>query len=426
MESEETSSETDLLDALELSQSDETSESENENSACNSCIETFPLTVMYRCKSCPGDSSAAESSGIVASGDELVYCRLCIVGPHLRRNHEIVDSRGYKPAVCEEHRNLCLYYCETCLCVFCSDCTKGHSLHKFKALEEEASEVRKKIFEYLTSSEEQSKPLNHKEAVTQRYFKSRAEFRISLGENKLADTLCLKYEQEIRSNAKKWCKMLKDVLHDDETQTVTLFEKLKSVNAESGVSCVKLKELLQTSEGNLVKQFIDAEASLKTSTGDQQKELKMHIHMEWTEELLVLVHNSINQALKTVKIPKIARVQMKELEINETKKVPRTERKVTCGKIKIKSQARNKMLFGWYTDELFGANISHDKCSFSLLKEANGKPSVEVIVLTDVELKYVFSSLGYVAICTSMGTKVYCLQRNIFVYQFQIDKNCIP
>ena len=271
MESEETSSESDFGDALELPQNDETLQTENENSECSSYMETLPLTVMYRCKSCRADSSAAESDGIMASRDETFYCRLCIVGPHLRRNHEIVDSKGYNPAVCDEHRNLCLYYCETCPCVFCSDCTKSHNLRKFQPLEEKASEVRGKIFAYITSSEEQSKPLKHKEAVTQCCFKKKADFRNSLEENKLADTLCSNYEQEIRSNTKEWCRILKDVLHDDETQTMTLFEQLKAVNAESVVSYNKLKELLPTSEGNLLKQFIDAEAALKSSAGDQQK-----------------------------------------------------------------------------------------------------------------------------------------------------------
>ena len=138
---------------------------------------------------------------------------------------------------------------------------------------------------------------------------------------------------------------------------MTLFEKLKAVNTESGESCVKLKELLQTSEGNLVKQFIDAEASLKSSVRDQQKELKTHIHMEWTEELHVLVHNSINKALKTVKIPKTAGVQMEEIELDETKNVPPTERQVDCAKMDVISQSANKK-FWHYTDEIWIEHFS--------------------------------------------------------------------
>ena len=88
---------------------------------------------------------------------------------------------------------------------------KSHSLHKFKALEEKASEVKQKVFEYITSSEEQSKPLKHKESVTQSCFKKIADFRNSLEENKLADTLCSNYEQEIRSYTKKWRETLEDV-----------------------------------------------------------------------------------------------------------------------------------------------------------------------------------------------------------------------
>ena len=425
MESEENSSASDPRTALEEPQNNATSEAENESSECYSCMEKFPFNVMYRCKSCPVNSEA-ESDKMMASSNEIFYCRLCIVGPHLRRNHEIVDSKGYNPAVCDEHRNLCLYYCETCLCVFCSDCTKSHSLHKFQPLEEKAPEVRGKIFAYITSSEEQSKPLKHKEAVTQSCFKKKAAFRNSFERNKLTDTLCSNYEQEIRSKTKKWCETLKDVLHDDETQTVALFENLKSVNAESGESCVKLKELLQTSEGNLVKQFTDAEASLKFSAGDQKNELKMHIHMEWTEELHILIHNSINQALKSVKIPGIARVQMEELELDEAKNVPGIERQIECAKMDVISQAENE-LSGWYTDELFGLNVSQNQCSFFLLTETDEKPSVERIVLTDVNVKYVFFKIGYIAICTTMDSfKVYCPERNVFVYEFKVDKNCIP
>ena len=124
------------------------------------------------------------------------------------------------------------------------------------------------------------------------------------------------------------------------------------MNAESGVSCVKLKELLQTSEGNLVKQLIDTETTLKSSARDQHGELKMDIHIEWTKELSFLYHNSINQALKTVKIPKIARLQMEELELDEAKNVTRKERHIERTKMAVISQAVYK-LSGRYTNEIF-------------------------------------------------------------------------
>ena len=387
---------------------------------CHSCLQKFPSSNMYRCKSCQKDLASTERE----TQNKIFFCKICIVG-HFRRKHEVIDHKGYEPAICENHQNLCQYYCKTCQEVFCPDCIEIHSSHVFQPIQEKAAEFRSKVFECITENEMLAKPLKHKQVITKTCLKEKAELRESLGSRRIDDTLNKIYNQVICTNSQIWCNALKGILVDNNSQGTKVLEELQAVIAETDAINCMLKELLQISEGNLVKSFTAIQDKLETLVPDEIEQLKSHTYLQWTEDLEVLIQQSIINVLKEVRIPAIKNIQIEELELDLMKNIPRTGRQVGCARMDVISQEEKKIVWK-YTDDLFGLNISQDKCSFSLLKEDNGKPSIQNIVLTDVEVKYVFFKVGYVAICTSMDTKVYCLDRNVFVYEFQIDKNCIP
>ena len=98
-----------------------TSTNTTTNSGCDSCGNEVTEKNTYRCKSC-----SASGEGIA----DKVYCDMCIVSFHLRRNHDIVDSNGYEPAMCRNHRDLSQKYCEKCRVLFCFKCMDKHSDHK--------------------------------------------------------------------------------------------------------------------------------------------------------------------------------------------------------------------------------------------------------------------------------------------------------
>ena len=111
---------------------------------CSSCEESCASELLYKCTQCN------------VSNNPKFLCDLC-VAPHIKKKHPILDHRNLEPAVCSEHRQLCLDYCITCDEVSCAKCLVKHSKHEFKPLNEKASEVRAKVFEMLTVWEKNEK-----------------------------------------------------------------------------------------------------------------------------------------------------------------------------------------------------------------------------------------------------------------------------
>ena len=99
------------------------------DSNCNSCSRRFRRAELYRCQSetCAGATVQIK----IEFGEELLFCQMCIVVLHLRQKHAILDHRGYKPAICEEHENLCQQFCQECRTVFCFESLGKHVGHFF-------------------------------------------------------------------------------------------------------------------------------------------------------------------------------------------------------------------------------------------------------------------------------------------------------
>ena len=127
---------------------------DSENFKCNSCDRIFGKACMLGCKSCGNN----EPSTSLDNRLRKLYCKICIVANHLRKKHEVVDDRGYVPAVCDEHDNICQYFCETCQKIFCAECIESHMTHNFQSLSQKAVEIRKSVFDLLNESEGLSKP----------------------------------------------------------------------------------------------------------------------------------------------------------------------------------------------------------------------------------------------------------------------------
>ena len=111
---------------------------------CDNCQESLTDTEIYRCKTCDSQT------------DEVIrswFCELCVAALHMKKGHEICDYRGYKPKVCEKHRKLCVLFCDDCEIVFCDKCVILHCEHHYRPVPEKACDVRKSIFELLTTFE---------------------------------------------------------------------------------------------------------------------------------------------------------------------------------------------------------------------------------------------------------------------------------
>ena len=115
---------------------------------CSSCEESSAAELLYKCTQCNVSDDPKKPVEFL--------CDLC-VALHIKKKHPILDHRSLEPAVCSEHKQLCLDYCITCDEVSCAKCLVKHSKHEFKPLIEKASEVRAKVFEMLSDWEKNEK-----------------------------------------------------------------------------------------------------------------------------------------------------------------------------------------------------------------------------------------------------------------------------
>ena len=115
---------------------------------CSNCEESSAAEILYKCTQCSVSDDPKKPVEFL--------CDLCVAS-HIKKKHPILDHRNFEPAVCSEHRQLCLDYCITCDEVSCAKCLVKHSKHEFKPLNEKASEVRAKVFEMLSDWEKNEK-----------------------------------------------------------------------------------------------------------------------------------------------------------------------------------------------------------------------------------------------------------------------------
>ena len=127
---------------------------------CHSCSQCLDLNIAFRCRTC------YNSCGELSSAEKF-FCSICIVALHLRQKHDVIDHRGFSPAVCDKHVNLLQYFCEDWKVLFCSQCTECHTKHDFKSVSAKACEVRKTVFAFISDFEELSKPIKHLEDIVE-------------------------------------------------------------------------------------------------------------------------------------------------------------------------------------------------------------------------------------------------------------------
>ena len=118
-------------------------------SYCISCLTEVSNFFLYICKSCVEKQSN-------------FLCKDFIV-PHIRKSQRIFASRGKnKPLICSTHSFVVSEYCKTCDVSFCSKCIANHRKHNCESVDDKASEVRAKVFNYVTDLKMQEKLLQLK------------------------------------------------------------------------------------------------------------------------------------------------------------------------------------------------------------------------------------------------------------------------
>ena len=274
-------------------------ESNPETIVCSSCEEVVDQTEFYRCSSCDNADSPIS---------DVLYCDLCI-SHHIRKKHGVLDSRGYRPAVCATHRALCSLFCETCQVVFCLKCIDIHCKHDFSAVSKKACEIRKEVFKYLEQFDQLSKPLAERRNDADISLELKTDAFPDLGIENFSRSLCNNFERIVQENSSKWEKSSRepDVIH--------------AIGDRVDSNITTLRSMLTMSDGVFVSQFLNSQRSFDSSIQEQEREIESHGNAKWCRTLDSIINDCINDVVATWNLPAYERRPFRKLTFKGTKTV---------------------------------------------------------------------------------------------------------
>ena len=296
----------------------------------------------------------------------------------MRKKHEIVDHKGYKPAICPDHENLCFLFCCDCKVVFCFECIGKHSQHGFITVSEKASEVRGAIYECMGLYDELMKPMKHRAGVVKTSLENIRQFEDSMNGDNLVKTLCEAFERVIRANEAILVERANSQKTAQKPNEKTCFSKsqieaLEFVAENADRNLLKLKNMLKMSDGVTISNYIDSKDGLESSVGDQADELKRHAYLEWTPSLPEIVMHSVINAIGLVKTPQIQNVFLNTvlLTAEEIGKIQKTVDWKTLDGTSSGDESKNSD-FG-VSSEIFQLRVENEKVHFGVLKRKMSK-----------------------------------------------------
>ena len=254
-------------------------------SKCESCSEHFKLEKMFKCTSCMDESETTVA----------VFCDLCIVS-HIRRGHEIVNGKQQKPAICEDHINVCSIYCSSCDVIMCSNCISLHKNHSFMSVEERAGEVRSEVFEIISDLDSCDKKIRG------------TQERIHEGKDERAEKYA-KLVETVSSQIDAFKQKVLDHIGSEHAKRVKLEQEAEE-NYETLLKCQGSLRKLLCSGGIMVEQFKQTEKSV-SRVKSKEAELELFeikgVDYKVSEQAAQLVMDNYLEALEMPEV--IAKVK---------------------------------------------------------------------------------------------------------------------
>ena len=116
---------------------------------CINCKSEHEEWDVFTCQSCQVEMDSQSHDAHNA------YCHVC-VGNHVEKEHEIVNFKGEKPAICKEHNRVVRFYCNDCQQVVCDKCSfcSAHNLIVVKNLSEKTIDSVYDMVHIINSSDQ--------------------------------------------------------------------------------------------------------------------------------------------------------------------------------------------------------------------------------------------------------------------------------
>ena len=447
---------------------DTNAEPETSTASCSSCFEVFDLELLYRCSTCNSKNEDEEQN------NQTNYCCESCITSHIRRKHEVVDKRGYSPAICDTHKKLSALYCNECESVLCHSCIMDHSGHTYQSLSQKSSKVRKNIFEYLNKIEEKSKPLKHLETLSEDSSKKVGDFRSSLRDENLVETLKSMYNGVIESNLASWIEIVDEIKMrevsektdgdatekytsdvsidssshgshsylsnasaDEKFQTLIHSEAfrdhIKEVTDGVNKSTESLKKMLSMSDGNCITHFNANETVIKASVEDCEEELGKHACLEWSAEAEDYIRNSISDALRSLKLCLIQSISVEIVKLYDKTSIRAVVTKHDSLNLSDSSASSESGNDYRYLSPVLSSSFEEENFCLRVLKDAKRRLSttfLESLYFPSSEVSFVLKIIengAVVALCTtSYLVLFFCLISLTVIEQRQLDDSSIP
>ena len=258
---------------------------------CASCEQTFFGTEVYRCGTC----STGNSNGISSDLEREYLCEMC-VACHIRKNHEVVDYKGYRPAICDEHKIISSMYCTKCEVAFCFKCNENHSKHRNWncgiTITQQATTVRAKIFDYLAKFDSKAKQIALKKNSVEERYPNESDYCTFSAEQTISDIsdLCQKVLQK---NSATWESMLKKKADEEPS--------IRGISDRANRHVSTLRSMLSMSDGVCVSKFSQVSKDLDSSIREQDEVLASTLHIrKWNKSLENVVEDSMKKLIGTL------------------------------------------------------------------------------------------------------------------------------
>ena len=290
---------------VEVNDSDTESTTQN----CSSCFNSLTHEKIYRCTTCVSQNDEDFVDQVPL---QEPFCEMCIVHLHHRKKHDIIDYRSYEPPICPTHKFICVFFCETCLLIFCRLCTEKHCSHNFTLIKSKALEVRKQIFDALTENETLANSLlglkNCCSAINI-FFKS-------LDDNNLTATLTEAYNRVIKKHSDRWGKEILDyhtAAFEAKINNNKKLEKSTQLLKLVDEKINKLRGMLTVSDGRCVEKYLKEGNAMSSSKDDHNPDGMNHFYVEEGKSLDAIVEESNRKCLEKIEFPQLRCKTMKPI-----------------------------------------------------------------------------------------------------------------
>ena len=217
--------------------------------SCANCTMTIDdIKLKFKCGTCE------QSSGSSDQISNKFMCEMCIIS-HSRRKHEVLDYKGMKVIVCEEHLVYCGFFCIDCDTLICNMCVaQKHAIaaHRYVPLSQQANEIKTKIHETLSDIDVDYKPIVKNLASAEKFADQVRKLR---SENDGVKMKIVKILQDTLEELNEEFTAISNSAIAAESNANKFVKEIKEIISSVESKQSKLRELLSFSDGWLVKEF---------------------------------------------------------------------------------------------------------------------------------------------------------------------------